>query len=84
MTTETGGGRVNTVPTSTQILMPVPVGEETASFDRERYTKVMGLTIERAKIAEFDAGIKALGWKNRRVWLAACIDTVIEETKSLR
>jgi hypothetical protein len=67
-----------------QILMPTPTPTQSDGFDKERYTKVMGLTIERDKIAEFDAGIKALGWKSRRTWLSACIDTVIEQTETLR
>jgi hypothetical protein len=70
--------------TSPMMLMPVPRGTDAVAVDRDRFTKVMGLTIERTKIADFDAGIKALGWKNRRVWLLACIDAVIEQTEPMR
>jgi hypothetical protein len=69
--------------TPTQLLMPTP-GAKSAAPDKTVYTKIFGNTVERTKIAEFDAGLRALGWRSRSAWVMACIDAVVEQTAEMR
>jgi len=76
-------GNMNDSAAVPQITMPTP-GAKSAAPDKVVYTKVFGNTVERTRIAEFDAGLKALGWPSRSAWVMACIDAVIEQTAELR